>query len=124
MKSLLIFVFFLFSYSAFSQVEYEISKDPKHPEVTIYRGTIDKYLLQNNTEFNKWYTFNQKDYLPDSAVLNVFAEAKDKIKFVIFGGTWCDDTQFILPKFFRIQEMSGIPDAAISFFGVNRSKLT
>jgi thiol-disulfide isomerase/thioredoxin len=106
-----------------AQVEYQISKDPKNAAVTIYRGTIDKYLLQNNAEFNIWYTANQKDYLPDSAVLNVFAKAKDNIQFVLFGGTWCDDTQFILPKFFKYQEMSGIPDAAITFFGVNRDKL-
>ena len=122
MKFTLTILLVLISYVVFAQVPYEISKDPKHPEVTIYRGAIDKYLLQNNPEFNKWYTFNQQSYMPDSAVLNIFAKAKDSIQFVLFGGTWCDDTQFILPKFFKIQEMAGVPDNAISFFGVDRQK--
>jgi thiol-disulfide isomerase/thioredoxin len=50
--------------------------------------------------------------------------AKDKYQFVIFGGTWCEDTQFILPKFFKLQEDAGIADSKISFFGVNREKQT
>ena len=40
----------------------------------------------------------------------------------MFGGTWCEDTQFVLPKFFKLQEMSGVADTAITFFGVNRAK--
>ena len=42
---------------------------------------------------------------------------------------WCsaapgEDTQFILPKFFKIQEKSGVPDEAVTFFAVNRDKKT
>ena len=99
MKIYFFFLFLLHACLLHAQVEYEISKDPKHPEVTIYRGTIDKYLLQSNAEFNKWYVLNQKDYLPDSSVLNVMVKAKENTQFVLFGGTWCDDSQFILPKF-------------------------
>ena len=88
MKFTLTILLVLISYVVFAQVPYEISKDPKHPEVTIYRGAIDKYLLQNNPEFNKWYTFNQQGYMPDSAVLNIFAKVKDSIQFVLFGGTY------------------------------------
>ena len=44
------------------------------------------------------------------------------MQFVVFGGTWCEDTQFILPKFFKLQEMAGVADNTISFFGVNRAK--
>ena len=50
--------------------------------------------------------------------------AKDKVQFILFGGTWCDDTQFVLPKFFKLQELSGFPDNSVSFFGVNRAKQT
>ncbi|UEG50969.1 thioredoxin family protein [Ferruginibacter lapsinanis] len=122
MKFTLTILLVLISCAVFAQVPYETSKDPKHPEVTIYKGVINKYLLQNNEEFNKWYTFNQKGYTPDSAVLNIFLKAKDSIQFVLFGGTWCDDSQFILPRFFKMQEMAGLPDSMISFFGVDRQK--
>ncbi len=104
-----------------AQAQYEISQDPKHPEVKVLRGIINKYLVQNDTSFN-WYKPNQNIYGPDTATLNVFERTKGKLQFVVFGGTWCEDTQFVLPRFFKLQEMSGVPDNAITFFGVDRQK--
>ena len=104
-----------------AQAQYEISQDTKHQEIKVLRGIINKYLVQNDTAFN-WYNSNQKIYGPDTATLNVFERSKGKLQFVIFGGTWCEDTQFVLPRFFKLQEMSGLPDNMITFFGVNREK--
>jgi thioredoxin-like negative regulator of GroEL len=50
--------------------------------------------------------------------------SRGRISFVVFGGTWCEDTQFIVPQFFKLQEMSGVPDSLVTFFGVNRDKKT
>lgn len=110
--------------AALAQAQFEISPDPQHPEVKIFKGIINKYLIQNDGSFN-WYAANQKGYAPDTATLNAFAGAKSQsIQFIVFGGTWCEDTQFILPRFFKLQELSGVPDENISFFGVNREKTT
>jgi thiol-disulfide isomerase/thioredoxin len=111
----------LFAANAKSQAQYEILKDEKHPEQHILRGIINKYVVQNDTSY-KWYSSSAGSYKPDTATLTAFEKAKDKVQFVVFGGTWCEDTQFILPKFFKLQEMSGIKDNAITFFGVNRAK--
>jgi thiol-disulfide isomerase/thioredoxin len=111
----------LFAASANSQAQYEILKDEKHPEQHILRGIINKYVVQNDTSY-KWYSGSAASYKPDTATLTAFEKAKDKVQFVIFGGTWCEDTQSILPKFFKLQEMSGIADNVITFFGVNRAK--
>ncbi len=119
------FTTFLFctvlSITAFSQAQYEISPDTKHPEQHIMRGIINKYLVQNDTSY-KWYNSSAGYYKPDTAILSAFEKSKTKVQFVLFGGTWCDDTQFILPKFFKLQEMSGVSDSAVTFFGVNRAK--
>jgi thiol-disulfide isomerase/thioredoxin len=119
--TLLFFIFF--SIGAYSQAQYEISPDEKHPEQHVLRGIINKYLIQNDGSY-KWFTQMQAGYKPDTATLNAFESAKGKMQFVIFGGTWCEDTQFILPKFFKLQEMTGIEDSVITFFGVNRAKKT
>lgn len=105
----------------FSQAQYEISQDEKHPEVKVLRGIVNKYLIQNDTAFN-WYSESQSYYNPDTATLNAFERTKGKLQFVVFGGTWCEDTQFVLPKFFKIQEKSGVKDEDVTFFGVNRAK--
>ena len=121
-KCLLALLFFMYATSGlFAQAQYEASQDPKHPEVKIIRGLVNKYQIQNDTAF-KWYSPGQGGYNPDTATLNAFERAKGKYQFVLFGGTWCEDTQFILPKFFKLQEKSGFPDDAITMFGVNREK--
>ncbi len=111
----------ILSISAFSQAQYEILKDENHPEQHILRGIINKYVVQNDSLYN-WYSSSAAVYRPDTATLSAFERVKSKVQFVLFGGTWCEDTQFILPKFFKLQEMSGITDTAITFFGVNRAK--
>jgi thiol-disulfide isomerase/thioredoxin len=110
-----------FSINAFSQAQYEILKDEKHPEQHILRGIINKYVIQNDSTYN-WYNSSAASYKPDTATLSAFERAKTKVQFVVFGGTWCEDTQFILPKFFKLQEMGGVADNTITFFGVNRAK--
>ena len=107
-----------------AQTPYTCSIDEKHKDVTILNGIISKYALLNTAEFYQWYQSNQNIYEPDTAIVNAMEAAKDKVQFIIFGGTWCEDTQFVLPRFFKLQELSGFPDKNISFFGVNRAKQT
>lgn len=113
----------LFTLQAIGQAQYEIQTDPKHPKEHILRGILNKYLVQNDGSYN-WYTQSQTGYKPDSATLNAFEAARKKVQFVVFGGTWCEDTQAVLPKFFRLLEMTGVEDTVVSFFGVNRDKKT
>ncbi len=122
MKFLAIFLFCcLFFINAYSQAQYEILKDENHPEQHILRGIINKYVIQNDSTY-KWYNSSANGYKSDTATLSAFERMKNKVQFVVFGGTWCEDTQFILPKFFKLQEMSGVADNAITFFAVNRAK--
>ena len=90
----------------------------------VLNGIISKYAIENNIAFASWYGPNRDAYKPDVSVINAMEAAKGKLQFVIFGGTWCEDTQFIIPKFFKLQELSGVPDNTISFFAVDRKKKT
>lgn len=91
--------------------------------VTVLNGIVTKYALENNKAFG-WYNTNQSSYKPDMSVINAMEAAKTKVQFIVFGGTWCEDTQNILPKFFKLQEQSGFPDNNISFFAMDRTKKT
>ena len=122
MKLIIVFLIFFISATVHAQTPYTISPDPKTGGKA-YVGVINKYTLQNDKTFT-WYTSGQTGYTPELKIVNAFAAAKDSIHFVLFGGSWCDDTQYILPKFFKIQELSGFPDSAISFYGVDRDKNT
>jgi len=106
-----------------AQTPYTSSRDEKHPEVTILNGIITKYALQNYDMFS-WYFTNQGIYEPAPEIVSAMEAAKNKVHLILFGGTWCEDTQFILPRFFKLQEKSGFPDKSITFFAVNRAKET
>lgn len=97
--------------------------DPNHPEQHLFNGIITKYALANDSTY-KWYRSSQSSYTPSAENKLALEQAKGKVKFVVFGGTWCEDTQFVLPKFFKWQEQAGYPDAGISFFAVDRNKKT
>lgn len=124
MKKIILPVLFLaICRMAVAQSPYISAPDPQHPDQHILNGIITKYALENDTAYT-WYNSSRQIYKPSDAVLNTMKDAGGKVKFVVFGGTWCEDTQFVLPKFFKLQELSGYPDAGISFFAVDRSKKT
>jgi thiol-disulfide isomerase/thioredoxin len=120
---LIAFSFLFMSFQLSAQALYEVSYDAKEPNVKILKGILSKSLIDNDTSFI-WYLPSRSIYFPDTSLINVFKKSKDSVQFVIFGGTWCEDTQFILPKFFKIQEQSGIADDKITLFGVDHAKKT
>lgn len=104
-----------------SQTPYTSAVDGNN--VTVLNGIVTKYALENNKAFG-WYATNQSSYKPDASIISAMEAAKEKVQLIVFGGTWCEDTQNILPKFFKLQEQSGFPDNRISFFAMDRSKKT
>lgn len=112
----------LLSIAGFSQTQYEVNPDPNHPEQKILKGIINKTLVKNDTAY-KWYASNQKGYNPDTSIIGTL-QRDNSVKYIVFGGTWCGDTQSILPKFFMLQEKANIADDRITLFGTDRQKQT
>ncbi len=118
-------LFLIVTMAATAQSGYVITKDSSNGGGDILSGILTKQLLQTDANFKKWYNPSQNQYAPDSNIVKAFKKAAtQKLQFVVFGGTWCEDTQFIIPRFFKLQEMGAVPDNHISFYGVNRSKKT
>ena len=124
MKKVLLAALVLGSFSsATAQSPYISIKDVNQPQQHILNGIITKYALQNDPTY-QWYNSSQSSYTPAADIISTMKAASGNKQLVVFGGTWCEDTQFILPKFFKLQEQSTFPDAAISFFAVDRNKKT
>jgi len=115
-----VMIFFMTSV-AVAQTPYATINDPKHPQQKILVGTITQYILQNDPSFS-WYGINYKGYSPSAQLLNTIEACKDSIQYVVFAGTWCEDSQFIIPRFFSLLEKSGVADNHVSFFAVDRDK--
>lgn len=126
MKTKIIFtaMFFMAAFVSTAQTQYQTLDDSNHPGSKILKGLISKDIIKNDSSY-KWYAENQKIYAnPDSIIVKALQAKKDSVNYIIFGGTWCEDTQFILPKFFMLQEKAGVSDERITLFGVDRIKQT
>ena len=123
MKKILVSLAFLFiSYASTAQNTFEILKDSSDNNSKMLRGIITKEDIDHDTAF-KWYAESLLIYRhPDTSIVAAFRNNKDKIYFLVFGGTWCEDTHYIIPKFFKLQEESGFPENRIIFYAVDRHK--
>lgn len=106
-----------------AQQTYTSTEDAGEPGSFIYNGIVSKADLQNNAAFT-WYKANENNYTPKEVQVNTLKEGKGKLKYLVFGGTWCSDTHFILPKFFKLMEAATVAEEDISFFATDRNKKT
>ncbi len=106
-----------------AQMQYEVSPDPDHPKHKMLKGIITKDLLKSDTAF-AWYAASEKGYSASDTSITGPLQRNNLVSYIVFGGTWCEDTQFILPKFFALQDKAKIADDRITFFAVDRQKKT
>jgi thiol-disulfide isomerase/thioredoxin len=122
MKKILIWIIcvFILSGSIFAQSQAEISRDSKGNK--ILKGIISRQELEHDTAFG-WWAENLKAYTPQSQAV---AELKKNtnIQFIAFMGTWCEDSHFVIPKFYSLLDAAGFPQDKVTLIGVDRSKKT
>ena len=105
----------------FAQSAVEISRDESGHK--ILKGFINKKELATDTAFN-WYAQNIKGFTPNAETVKQYSAGKDGVNLIVFGGTWCGDTQVLLPKFFATADAAGVPENHITLIGVDRNKKT
>ena len=121
MKKILLLAAILFSTCLVFAQSAEISHDPEGNK--ILKGFISRQELANDSSFT-WFLQNQKDYTPDQSALKALRANKDSINIIAFGGTWCSDTKYILPKFYVLSDASGLSPDRITLIGVDHNKKT
>lgn len=99
----------------------EISRDASGNK--ILKGFISKQELATDTAFT-WFAQNQQGYTPNQDALQALKANRDSINIIAFGGTWCGDTKYILPKFFVLADAAGLSPDRITLIGVDHSKKT
>jgi thiol-disulfide isomerase/thioredoxin len=99
---------------------YEISTDSK-TGFKVLKGFLSRADIENDTSFN-WFKANMKLGQADANAVAAFKKNASKFQVIIFGGTWCDDTQNLLPVFYRLVDKSGFPDSSVTLMGVDRAK--
>ncbi len=107
--------------TAFSQNQFVTVVE--RPNEKSLKGIISRDVLLTDTSFH-WYAENLKGYTPNASALAGLKKQKDSIQLLVFMGTWCEDSQNIIPKFFSLTDAAGFPQDHISLIGVDRQKKT
>ncbi len=89
----------------------------------VLKGFITKTQLVSDSSF-AWFAKNIQGYTPWAQAVDALKANKDSIHILAFGGTWCDDTKYILPKFYALTEAAGLPQDRITLLGVDHGKKT
>ena len=110
----------LLSMFSFAQTQYEVTNDGQDK---ILKGIISRDLVANDTAF-KWYKQNLAGYKPNEQATNALKAGSSQLELIVFGGTWCIDTKYILPKFYAITDAADFPQDRITLIGVDRNKKT
>lgn len=103
---------------------FETSPDPRTGGKT-FKGILSREILESDTSFTRlWYTANFKAYAPNAEAVSALQQHKDTIRLIAFMGTWCEDSQFIIPKFFSLLDAAGFSKDRVTVLGTDRDKKT
>lgn len=112
----------LCSTTLLAQHQYEVLVE--RPNEKSYKGIISREILTADTSFTKWYVPNAKAYTPHAAGLEALKSNKDSVELLVFMGTWCEDSQFIIPRLFSLTDAAGFSSKRVTLIGTDREKKT
>lgn len=95
----------------------------ERPNEKTFKGIISREILESDTSFH-WYGEAQKIYTPNTVTLDALQKNKDSVQLLVFMGTWCEDSHFVIPRLFKLTQAAGFSDDHITLIGVDRKKLT
>ncbi len=98
---------------------YEILPDAE--ETKILKGFITPKIIKEDSSFT-WYAQTAKYFRPNAEAVKVIAEKAYDFHIIIFMGTWCHDSQQIMPKYLATLEAAEFPDHRMVMIAVDRQK--
>jgi thiol-disulfide isomerase/thioredoxin len=122
MKKLLpVFLLTLISSSALAQNQYEVLVE--RPNEKSLKGIISREVLTTDTSFH-WYANALKGYTPNAQAIEGLKANADSIQLLTFMGTWCEDSHYIIPRFYALLDSAGFSKDRVTLIGVDRQKKT
>jgi thiol-disulfide isomerase/thioredoxin len=119
MKKIFFLLLIVITMNSMNAQTYETLKDKNGHKML--RGFITDSLLKTDTAF-AWYSDAQEAYFPKENIVNIYKQHRDSVFFLIFMGTWCGDSQFIIPRFIKILDSAGCGKDKITIVAVDRKK--
>lgn len=100
--------------------DYKLLHDDAHDE-NYLQGEVTETIIESYPDFS-WCEEGKTAYQTDSASMEVVKKHLNKYEIFVFFGTWCGDSQYLMPHFFKIIEEAGYPLEKLRIFAVDRAK--
>ncbi len=123
MNKYIIIIFLLITTNLMAQqpMVFTTIVDPKDQTTNMLVGQLSiKNIVEDPT--CAWFTKGYKAYIPDSNVLNLLQPTFNNYSFVIAAGTWCEDTQNLLPQLYKVLDSLHYNTSSIELLGMDRNK--
>src|ERR1700744_1342541 len=98
MKNTFLAVLIMISLHTYAQSNYEVIKDK---DAVIFKGACTFEDLNKEPSFT-WLQKGMNAYKPDSTKIAYLKKNLPKYRMVVFMGTWCDDSHFLIPKLEKV----------------------
>jgi thiol-disulfide isomerase/thioredoxin len=106
----------------------EITSEPdKSPEVKPTENMLIGKKSMSDLQkppFNTWFTPGFENYTPNSETITALKNATDDVQIKIFMGTWCEDSQNQVPRFYQILKQINFDENKVTLITVDRNKTT
>lgn len=86
-------------------------------------GLLSVSSLATDTAFN-WFAANSNTYTPPTSAVAAMQQFNDSVHYMVFLGTWCSDSHFIVPRFLKLFQQATITDTHLTLIGVDNNKKT
>ena len=101
---------------------YSVSKDSVDGGL-IFNGLITFNDLSKEPTFT-WFKEGTELYKPYENIEGYLKTYLPEYSMVIFMGTWCDDSHYLIPRLEKVLQTINYPDSKITMYGVDRAKTT
>lgn len=92
-------------------------------EKNILTGRTSVSVLKSSKEYG-WFKENYESYSPGKPAIKKLKRFPKDVTVLIFAGTWCSDTRRLLPEFYKVADMAGIPSGNITLYFVDKGKVS
>ncbi len=122
MKTLLLCFAMMAACPLFAQSDFDKSTDKDNGSI-IFKGQFGFDELETEPSF-AWWSSGVKQYHPDTAIIKKLSAALPAFEIVVVMGTWCEDSQNLVPKLYKTLLEANYPLENLKLYGVDRSKQT
>lgn len=109
---------------AVTQMNAQKFKEMKNPETgdNMLVGTVTLDKIEDMDGFENLMT--EEAFQGDAKMLESITSGLQGVSIVAYIGTWCSDSQYLLPEFINLMKQAGYDVASITIIGLDNEKKT